>query len=126
MAFLSKQSNTNAQASSEPTSLPEAVNGVTVEHKASSALIVPRLSEKSSAANQLNKYIFTVFGKMNKVELKKSVEKMYGVKIANVNMVTMKAKTRRFGKTVGKLSGYKKAIVTLTPDSKKIDTVEPS
>ncbi|MDQ3018743.1 MAG: 50S ribosomal protein L23 [bacterium] len=121
MAIFSKQQNTDAETTETPV-----VGTVTVDHKASTALVIPRLSEKAGIASKLNKYIFTVSGKMNKVELRKVVEKQYGVKIARVNMITMVSRTRRFGKTVGKTSAFKKAIVTLTPDSKKIDLVEPS
>ncbi|QQS23171.1 50S ribosomal protein L23 [bacterium] len=69
---------------------------------------------------------FTIYGKLNKIEVKNAVEKMYGVKIANINMIQVAGKSRRFGRTQGMRSGFKKAIVTLTPDSKKIDIVEPS
>ena len=51
---------------------------------------------------------------------------MYGVKIANINMVQVQGKNRRFRAQRGKTSSYKKAVITLTPDSKKIDIVEPS
>ncbi len=119
MAIFSKQQNTDAETSTT-------TNGVVIGKKGSTTIVVPRLSEKSGAANKLNKYIFTVFGKMNKVELRKAVEKNYGVKIASVNMIVVAGKTRRFGRRMGKTAGFKKAIVTLTPDSKKIDLVEPS
>ena len=100
---------------------------LTLDAKASRGLVVPRLSEKAGALNKLNKYVFTVFGrKSNKIEVRKSVEAAYGVKIARVNMITMAGKRRRFGRRTGITSNYKKAIVTLTPDSKKIDLVEPS
>ena len=100
---------------------------LTLDAKASRGLVVPRLSEKAGALNKLNKYVFTVFGrKSNKIEVRKSVEAAYGVKIARVNMITMAGKRRRFGRRTGITSNYKKAIVTLTPDSKKIDLVEPT
>lgn len=89
-------------------------------------LIVPRVSEKAGFVDRFNQYIFTVYGKINKVEVRRAVEKMYGVKVANVNMVTVAGKTRRFGRVLGQKSGFKKAIVTLTKDSKKINIVEPS
>lgn len=88
------------------------------------ALIVPRLSEKSNQMSAQNKYVFKVEGKINKVELRKAVEKAYGTKVARVNMITVKGKQRRSGRTLGKTSGFKKAIITLAPGSKKIDTFE--
>lgn len=130
MALFSKQSNTEPEAT-EPAVENQATvtttgSAVALDHKATSALVIPRLSEKAGAANRLNKYIFTIFGKLNKVELRKMVEKSYGVKIANVNIMNVAGKSRRYGRTIGKTSGFKKAIVTLAPGSKKIDIVEPT
>lgn len=124
MAIFSKKQNTEIEETTAIADTPS--QPIVFDTKASNALIVPRLSEKAGAANKLNKYIFTVTGKLNKVELRKAVERMYGVKIARVNMVVMKSKSRRFGRTIGKTASYKKAIITLTPESKKIDLVEPS
>lgn len=89
-------------------------------------LLLPRLSEKSNALVRLNKYVFKVDTGFNKLEIRKAVEKAYGVKVARVNVVRMEGKQRRYGRFEGKTSDFKKAIVTLTPDSKKIDTIEPS
>lgn len=99
---------------------------VQLDAPSSRSLVVPRLSEKAGKMDKLNKYVFTVWGKTNKVEVRKLIEKIYGVKIDRVNMIVMAGKTRRFGRNYGVTQGYKKAIVTLTPTSKKIDLVEPS
>lgn len=99
---------------------------VNLDAKATRSLVVPRISEKAGQANRLNKYIFTVWGKSNKVEVRKVVEKEYGVKVDRINMITVAPKSRRFGRRMGVTQAYKKAIVTLTPNSKKIDLVEPS
>jgi large subunit ribosomal protein L23 len=58
------------------------------------------------------------------VELRKALEKAYGVKIADINIVKVKGKMRRYGRSTGKMTDFKKAIVTLKPDSKKIDLIE--
>lgn len=122
MAILSRKSNTEeAEALATPTVALDATAS-----KNSRGIVVPRLSEKAGAAEKLNKYIFTVFGKMNKVEVKKAVEQQYGVKIAQVNMVAIQGKSLRRGIRMGRTSDYKKAIVTLTKDSKKITLVEPN
>lgn len=139
MALFSKKENTEevkkddvvidaTPAKEADTTVTETTpTAITLDAKASRGLIVPRLSEKAGALDKLNKYVFTVFGrKSNKIEVKKSVEAAYGVKIARVNMITMAGKTRRFGRRYGVTQAYKKAIVTLTPNSKKIDLVEPS
>jgi large subunit ribosomal protein L23 len=97
---------------------------VVVSGRANQALVVPRISEKASMLNRLNKYVFRVEGKVNKVELRKAIEKAYGAKVARVNMITVKGKYRRYGLTSGKMTDYKKAIVTLHPDSKKINVIE--
>ncbi len=89
-------------------------------------LIYPRLSEKANALVRLNKYVFKVGLRTNKVEIRKAVEKSYGVKVASVNIIRMQGKPRRYGRFTGKMSDFKKAIVTLTPDSKKIDAIESS
>ena len=101
---------------------------VTLDANASRSLIIPRLSEKAGKLNNLNKYVFTIFGskKTNKIEARKAVEAQYGVKVAQVNMITMAGKRRRFGRRTGVTSAFKKAIITLKPGSKKIDLVEPS
>ncbi|HAG27261.1 TPA: 50S ribosomal protein L23 [Patescibacteria group bacterium] len=89
-------------------------------------LIVPRISEKAGFVDRFNQYIFTVYGKLNKIEVRRAVEKMYGVKVANVNMIQVQGKSRTFGRKVGQRSGFKKAMITLTKDSKKINIVEPT
>jgi len=88
------------------------------------ASIVPRLSEKTTGLEKLNKYVFRVDGKANKVQVRKALEKTYGVKVDKVNMVTVKSRVRRYGRTSGIVGGFKKAIVTLKPDSKKIEIAE--
>src|SRR6266403_2519555 len=94
----------------KPAATTEAVDGtvtagpdgsaiITVGHR--KALIVPRLSEKSNQMGALNKYVFKIEGKINKIELRKAVEKAYGAKILRVNMITVKGKVRRSGRTLG-------------------------
>jgi large subunit ribosomal protein L23 len=82
-----------------------------------SILKQPLVTEKVSALNEKGKYGFIVDADANKVEIKKAVEKQYGVNVEKVNtMVVMGKKKTRYTKT-GILSGrrpsYKKAVVTL-------------
>ena len=136
MAIFSRQKNNEPEikqdtvaADNIPAETEEAAEQapqIVLNLGASRTLVVPRLSEKAGALGGINKYIFTIYGKMNKLELRKAIEKQYGVKIARVNMIIMQGKMRRFGARMGRASSYKKAIVTLTPDSKKINLVEPS
>ncbi len=82
-----------------------------------SVLRKPLVTEKVSALNEKGKYGFIVDADANKVEIRKAVEKQYGVNVEKVNtMVVMGKKKTRYTKA-GVLSGrrpsYKKAIVTL-------------
>jgi large subunit ribosomal protein L23 len=135
MAIFSKKEHTGnkeAEAKAIPTDSRDSDQSVgtdviaTIKATTGRALVVPRLSEKAGLLNRLNKYVFKIEGKANKIELRKAIEKAYGVKIARINMVSVKGKYRRYGRTYGQTSAFKKAIVTLTPDSKKITIVEPS
>ncbi|MBS5115913.1 MAG: 50S ribosomal protein L23 [Erysipelotrichaceae bacterium] len=74
----------------------------------------PVLTERSLTLQaEENKYTFDVELDANKIEIKHAVEKMFNVKVVNVNTMRVKAKTKRVGKYVGKTNRRKKAIVTL-------------
>ena len=77
----------------------------------------PLVTEKVSSLNEKGKYGFFVDINANKVEIKKAVEKQYGVTVASVNTTSMmgKQKTRytKAGVLAGRKPNYKKAIVTL-------------
>lgn len=82
-----------------------------------SILKSPLVTEKVSALNEKGKYGFIVDSSANKVEIKKAVEKQYGVNVKNVNTINVlgKKKTRftKAGTLAGRKPDYKKAIVTL-------------
>ena len=82
-----------------------------------SILKKPLVTEKVSALNEKGKYGFIVASDANKVEIKKAVEKQYGVNVERVNtMVVMGKKKTRYTKAgvlAGRKPSYKKAIVTL-------------
>lgn len=92
--------------------------------EAEKIIIKPLLTEKSYAGIQNKVYTFVVSKNAGKVEIKKAVEKLFDVKVDKVNTSVVKGhkKTQntKAGRTVGKTSDYKKAVVTLTPDSKTI------
>ena len=71
--------------------------------------------------NEIHKYTFKVPVTVNKVEVKKAVEEVFGVKVAKVNTIKMLGKVKRMGRYEGRRASFKKAIVTLTPDSKTIE-----
>lgn len=87
-------------------------------------IIRPIVTEASMNAMAEKKYTFVVDKKSNKTEIKNAVEKVFGVKVASVNTMNMTGKKKRMGMTVGKRPDWKKAIVTLTEDSKTIEFFE--
>ena len=79
------------------------------------------LSEKSYADIANKRYTFKVAKDANKVEIKKAVEELFNVTVRQVNTSNVNGKLKRQGKTQGYTSDWKKAIVTLTEDSKSIE-----
>ena len=85
----------------------------------------PVITEQSMADVADKKYVFMVDIDSNKTEIKEAVETIFGVKVAKVNTVRMQGKVKRTGAyPAGKRAAYKKAIVTLTADSKTIEFFE--
>ena len=71
------------------------------------------------------KYVFMVDVNANKTEIKAAIEEIFGVKVAKVNTVRMQGKVKRTGAyPAGNQAAYKKAVVTLTADSKTIEFFE--
>jgi large subunit ribosomal protein L23 len=81
-------------------------------------LIEPWITEKSHLQMSANKYIFKVAKNSDKKKVATAIEGLYGVEVVAVNIVNIPSKTRRYGKSVGKKSGYKKAIATLKEGDK--------
>jgi large subunit ribosomal protein L23 len=81
------------------------------------------LTEKSSTEkDKNNKYYFKVNAKSNKIEIKKAIEELFKVHVDSVNTSITLGKNRRVGMHAGKLSDWKKAVVTLKKgDSIKIE-----
>ena len=86
-------------------------------------IIAPVITEKSNDQINLGKYTFKVNKKATKVEIAKAVEKLFEVKVLNVNTITVKGKEKRVGRSVGKTSDWKKAIVTIDTNPKDISYV---
>ena len=84
-------------------------------------IIKPVFSEKSMDAAQVKKYTFKVAVDANKTEVKNAVEEIFGVEVAKVNIMNVVGKKKRMGRYVGMTAATKKAIVTLTEDSKEIE-----
>ena len=84
-------------------------------------IIKPLITEKSMDMIADKKYAFKVAVDATKPEIAKAVEEMFGVKVAKVNTISMKKKPTRTGVHFGYKSEWKKAIVTLKPESKTIE-----
>jgi large subunit ribosomal protein L23 len=88
-------------------------------------LLKPVVSEKSMNLVSEKKYTFLVAPEANKIQIREAVEKMFeGTKVKSVHTMNLVGKKRRRGMIVGKTAKTKKAIVTLTEDSKDIEIFE--
>ena len=88
-------------------------------------IIRPLITEQSMDLIAERKYSFEVAKDATKPEIAKAVEAMFeGAKVASVNTINMKAKSKRVRYVEGKTASWKKAIVTLTEDSKTIEFFE--
>ena len=88
-------------------------------------IIKPVISEASMELMDLKKYVFKVAKTADKAEIAAAVEAMIpGTKVAAVNTINMKRKPKRYGVHFGYTTAWKKAIVTLTEDSKTIEFFE--
>ena len=84
-------------------------------------ILKPVISEKSMDMSASKKYTFKVAKDATKPEIAKAVEELFGVKVAAVNTISMKRKPKRVRFAPGYTAAWKKAIVTLTADSKTIE-----
>ena len=87
-------------------------------------IIKPIITEASMDAAQAKKYTFKVMAGATKAEIAAAVEELFKVDVADVNTINMKKKPKRLGYHQGYTSEWKKAIVTLTADSKTIEFFE--
>ena len=85
----------------------------------------PVITEQSMEGVADKKYVFMVDVDTDKTEIKAAVEQAFGVKVAKVKTVRMQGKMKRSGAyPMGRRAAYKKAVVTLTADSKTIEFFE--
>lgn len=81
----------------------------------------PVITEKSMLAMDQKKYTFDVDTRANKTLVKQAVEAAFDVKVKDVNVINVRPKFKRVGKYAGYTKKRRKAIVTLTEDSKAIE-----
>ena len=84
-------------------------------------ILRPIITENSMDGIADRKYTFEVAKDANKIEIAKAVEELFGVKVAKVNTINVDGKLRRYGRFEGFTASKKKAIITLTEDSKTIE-----
>ena len=84
-------------------------------------LLAPVVSEKSYGLLDENKYTFLVAPNANKTEIKIAVEKIFGVQVVSVNTLNRPGKRKRTRFGYGKRKDTKRAVVTLSADSKQIE-----
>ena len=88
-------------------------------------ILAPVITENSMEAMSQRKYTFKVAKSANKIEIGKAVEALFpGTKVASVNTMNVKGHLKRMGRNQGYTPDWKKAVVTLTADSKGIEFFE--
>ncbi len=87
-------------------------------------IIKPIITERTSLLMEEDKYTFQVAVNANKIQIKNAVEEIFDVKVAKVRTMRMQGKMKRMGVHMGRRPSWKKAIVSLTPDSKPIEIFE--
>jgi len=81
-------------------------------------LKTPQVTEKATDLVKKNQYVFKVYSRANKNEVKKAIESVYGVDVISVRIINVPAKRRRLGRQRGWRKGYKKAIVKIKAGQK--------
>jgi len=81
-------------------------------------LKTPQVTEKATDLVKKNQYVFKVYSRANKNEVKKAIESVYGVDVISVRIINVPAKRRRLGRQRGWRKGYKKAIVKIKTGQK--------
>ena len=94
-----------------------------VSDRAYRVLINPLVTEKATNLSAQNKYVFKVAMKATKREIKKAIEEIYGIRPQAVHIIKVHGKHKKYGRTEGRTSDWKKAIITLKPGD-KIEIVE--
>ena len=84
----------------------------------------PIITEETSDMMVDKKYVFEVAKKTNKTQIKQAIEQIFKVKVIKVNTMIMPAKPKNYGRYSGYTSEWKKAIVTLSEDSKPLEYFE--
>jgi large subunit ribosomal protein L23 len=88
-------------------------------------ILGPIITEQALEQNDIGKYAFKVARDANKIEIRKAVEEIFGVKVMKVTTLNMLGKAKHQGRyPEGHRPAWKKAVVRLTPESKSIEFFE--
>ena len=91
---------------------------------ANEIIIRPIITKKTMTGVQNKKYTFEVAKAATKIDVARAVEELFGVKVDSVNTLHVRGRMRRQGRFEGYTRSWKKAVVTLTADSKTIEFFE--
>lgn len=111
-----KKTEKKEETAVETTTNTKKVKGSVVAYK---VLRHPLVTEKSAVMGSLNKYSFIVDSRVNKINIKQAIKELYGVTPTDVRTINVAGKEKKHGRSTGRRSDYKKAIVTL-PKGKTI------
>ena len=87
-------------------------------------ILKPVITEKSMLGAEAKKYTFKVAKDATKIDIARAIEEIYSVEVIKVNTINVRGKSRRYGRFEGTTPSWKKATVTLSAKSKKIDFFE--
>ncbi len=92
-----------------------------VDNRHYDVVLAPHITEKSTMVSEYNAVVFKVATDASKPEIKAAIEALFNRKVASVNTILTKGKTKKWKGTPYKRSDFKKAIVTLAPGQDPID-----
>ncbi len=111
--FLKKKKDKKTLLAKKELKTEELPVSISKSFDASSILLSPHVTEKATRLSSNNQYVFKVFPRANKTEVKRAIENLYKVKVIGVKIIRVSGKIRRTGKSLGWKKGYKKAIIRL-------------
>src|SRR3972149_5054839 len=111
--FSGTKKEEHASLETEQTSQREEKKSTVHSATSSDVIIAPVVTEKAHTMASVNKYVFRVRGHAKKDAIRCAVRDLYSVTVEKVHLISLPAKQRRIGKSIGWRKGYRKAIVTL-------------
>lgn len=113
-----KKAETEKETKAEAVKKEEPKKSSSPSFNYSAILLSPHVTEKATMISANNQYVFKVFPRANKIEIKKAIESFYRVKVTDVKIINVGGKVRRSGRGRGWKKGYKKAIIKLAAGQK--------